>query len=444
MAAISPLIAQHRAYLQSLAGATDVAIAAVEHRPGAAVGRREAAIELDTLAWGVPFDPPANDNANAATAPACEIMASFGEIEAEYAAIRRGAGLIDSPHRGTLVVTGKDRIDFLNRMVTQELKGAGGFGPGQCREAFWLNRKGRIDADLLLIELGDCMFIDLDLANAAAATKSLGEFIFSEDVEVRDASDEVHHIGVHGRLAREAIAAAANVLDFDLASGAARSVTIDDVHVVIARRDLTGEVGYELIVHREAAARVWEFLLAADHVVSMNKRRVRPIGWHAFNIARVEAGEAQFNIDFGPTNLPHQVGELLPRRVSFIKGCYLGQEIVARMHSRGHSKPTLVGLRMNSDRLPIAGAQVFAKSDDAASPASGGGADAGGLGDPLGVVTSSTLSPMRGAEPIALAMLRPVPIGSVVLVNAEGEQAEATTCPLRFWPASDSAGEPAP
>ncbi len=355
----------------------------------------------------------------------CEIIATFGEVEAEYAAIRRGAGVFDSPHRGTLVITGKDRRDFLNRMVTQDLKG---FEAGQTREAFWLNRKGRIDADLFLIETGERMLVDLDLASAAGAAKTLGEFVFTEDVEVRDTSSEFHHMGVHGKLARQTIAASTNDDSFDLAVGATKTISIDSVPVVIARRDLTGEVGYELIVQREAASGVWEFLLAADHIIGGDKRRVRPIGWHAFNIARIEAGTPLFNIDFGPTNLPHETGSLLKQRVSFTKGCYLGQEVVARMESRGHSKANLVGLRLKQDRLPVGGAQVFARSQD------------GSMGEPIGAVTSSTLSPMLGAAPIAFGMIRGAHAEDCaqVLVNAEGEQVSAIVGPLKFWPAQGS------
>jgi folate-binding protein YgfZ len=404
------------------------------------VGQRPASADfsqIEFIPWGVPMDAsagPADADVNRDAEAACELIATFGEVEAEYAAIRRGAGLFDSPHRGTMRVGGRERGGFLNRMVTQELKGfAGEDAAGQTREAFWLNRRGRIDADLFLIEAGggarESMLIDVDVASAAAAAKSLGEFVFTEDVEVRNVSDEFHHIAVHGRLARDTLAAAANEDTFDLGPGAARTLTIDSVPVIIARHDQTGEVGYELIMPRESAAGVWEFLLAADHIVGGDKRRVRPIGWHAFNIARIEAGTPLFNIDFGPTNLPHETGELLRRRVSFTKGCYLGQEVVARMESRGHSKQTLVGLRLKRDLLPVSGSQVFALGEDGATTES------------IGAVTSSALSPMLGAQPIALAMIRNAQArhGATVMVNAEGEQTEAIIGPLRFWPPE---GEP--
>jgi folate-binding protein YgfZ len=424
MTAISPLMDLHRAYARSLADAPERLAAARSSRPGAASGRRSEG-ELELLPWGVPFESGARDRDGHLAAPVCEIIATLGEVEPEYAAIRRGAGAFDSPHRGTLVITGKDRRDFLNRMLTQELNG---FEANQTREAFWLNRKGRIDADLMLIETGPRMLIDLDLASAAGAAKTLAEFVFTEDVEIRDASSEFHHIGVHGRLARETLAAASNDYAFNLAPGSAKVMMIDGAEVVAARRDLTGEVGYELIMPRDKAAGVWEFLLATDHVVGGDKRRVRPIGWHAFNIARIEAGSPLFHIDFGPSNLPHETGTLLKQRVSFTKGCYLGQEVVARMESRGHSKATLVGLRLQRDLLPVSGSQVFARSDD------------GSMGEPIGAVTSSTLSPMLGSMPVAFAMIRAAQAreGAAVLVNAEGEQAAATTGPLKFWTASGS------
>ena len=173
---------------------------------------------------------------------------------------------------------------------------------------------------------------------------------------------------------------------------------------------------------RDRAAAIWEFLLATDHIVGQDKRRVRPIGWLAFNIARIEAGTPLFNIDFGPTNLPHESG-ILHDRVSFTKGCYLGQEIVARMESLGKPKQTLVGLKMQSDLLPVAGAQVFERGADDV------------MGQQIGIVTSSTLSPMLGAAPIAFAMLKTAcaAAGAAVLVNAEGEQVKATVESLRFW-----------
>ena len=115
-----------------------------------------------------------------------------------------------------------------------------------------------------------------------------------------------------------------------------------------------------------------------------------PVGWYVINMARVEQGAPIFMIDFDSNNLPHETN-LTQSRVSFTKGCYLGQEIVARMESLGQPKQRIMQLRMDSDDLPIAGTQLWK--------------DKTGAGTPIGVVTSSAISPLRGGVPAAIAMI---------------------------------------
>src|SRR5439155_17574914 len=119
--------------------------------------------------------------------------------------------------------------------------------------------------------------------------------------------------------------------------------------------------------------------------------RARRIGWHAYNIARIEAGWPIFNIDFGPDSLPHETG-VLEDRVSFKKGCYLGQEVVARMQSLGHPKQRLVGLKAKEwttsggeEGVPEEGTRVYAQAR---------GQEGGQPPEVVGAVTSSAASPM--------------------------------------------------
>ena len=359
--------------------------------------------------------------------PVGQIIASFGEVETEYAAIRRGAGLMDSVHRSTLMVTGTDRRDFLNRMLTQELKD---FKAGMVREAFWLNRKGRIDADLRLIEFGEFIIIDVDVCQIEQTMKTLTDFIIIEDVQIKHADDSFHRISIHGPEALAALSAATDTPDLKLDNHHAISLALDaNGELFVARDDQTGEIGLELLVPRDYVEKVWTTLLKTN-VTGAKKRRVRPIGWYAFNIARIEAGTPLFNIDFGPTNLPHESG-ILGDRVSFTKGCYLGQEIVARMESLGKPKRILVGLKLSDDRLPVAGAAVYEKDGDQ-------------TGDQIGVVTSSTLSPMLGMQSIAFAMLQTskTEAGSTVLVDFEGTQVSARIHKLRFLPEKSDSSKP--
>jgi folate-binding protein YgfZ len=403
----TPLRSRHEAYARELARREPAPAA----RPGAATGvRTTAGVDY------IPYRTAAGSDLPAAP-PLCELVGGFGEVEAEYAAIRKAAGLFDAPHRGTLHVTGIDRRDFLNRMVTQELRD---LVPGVARPAFWLNRRGRVEADLLLIETGDHIVIDLDIIDAAKTAGSLTEFIFSEDVDIRDVSAMHHHLAVHGRAAVSLVAGASGDTAFRLDDGCASKAILGGTEVVVARRDIAGEPGFEVIAPREHAAAVWDGLVQSAG--ADGRSRARPIGWYALNIARIEAGSPVFHIDFDTSSLPHETG-VLRDRVSFTKGCYIGQEIVARMENLGKPRQMLVGLRVNADLLPVAGAQVFARSEG------------GGLGDQIGVVTSSTLSPMLGAVPVAFALLRTAAAerGGSVLVNAEGDQAEAEIQPLRFW-----------
>ncbi|MCC7406605.1 MAG: aminomethyltransferase family protein, partial [Phycisphaeraceae bacterium] len=143
----------------------------------------------------------------------------------------------------------------------------------------------------------------------------------------------------------------------------------------------------------------------------------RGIGWMAYNTARIEAGSPLFHVDFGPDSLPHETA-ILSQAVSFTKGCYLGQEIVARMQSLGHPKRLLVGLRLPDDRLPIAGSQVLTAD-----------------GQVVGAVTSSTLSPLLGQTAIALAVVkwgRHEP-GTTLRVAAEGAIVDARVVPPGQW-----------
>ncbi|MHC5004244.1 MAG: CAF17-like 4Fe-4S cluster assembly/insertion protein YgfZ, partial [Planctomycetota bacterium] len=352
------------------------------------------------------------------TEPLCEVLATLGPVETEYASIRRAAGVLDSPHRATIEVRGADARDFLDRMLTAKLAD---MAVGDVRPAFWLNRQGRIEADLLLARLDDRFLADVDVAQAGSAVAALGDFVFTEDVEVVDRSDEVHQLAVHGRLALEVVAAAADHPGWTVDDRRAATLTIAGATVPVARCDAVGQCGLLLFCPVAAAPAVVEQLLAADAALGQGRRRVRPVGWLAWNIARIEAGTPVFNVDFGPTNLPHETG-VLDDRVSFAKGCYPGQEVVARLHNLGRPKQQLVGLRIDGDGLPVAGAQVFEQAE-------------GGMGDQVGVVTSSTLSPMLGAAPIAFAMVRAASAepGATVLVNAEGAQERATVAPLRFW-----------
>lgn len=370
---------------------------------------------------------PAESVAEAITAqpaPNIELVATFGELDLEYAALRKACVLLDQPHRGLIELTGPDRLDFLNRMLTQELKG---LAPGQFRRSFWLNRKGRIDADLRVIQLQDRTLLELDAHAVARTLQGLAAYIITEDVTVKDLTESTHRLALHGPTAELLLNQSTRSGTPDLRSAEdpgsspkpahAINLNIASVDCIVFRDDTSGEPGYEFIVPAADAARVYQHLLEtgtdpnqgtpealtdpATHTPG-SRITLRQAGWHAYNIARIEAGTPLYNIDFGPTSLPAETGVLLDR-VSFTKGCYLGQEIVARMHARGHPKQMLVALKLarqfnltdSTPRQPDSGAAVLRKEATESAP-----------GDPVGAVTSSTTSPMLGAAAICFAQVK--------------------------------------
>ena len=361
---------------------------------------------LETVPWGMVGEE---------SAPACEIVVDYGELEGEYAALRRGLAVFDRPDRTVIELRGDDAVDLLERLVTNKVPTRGG-----VVGAFILERTGRIAADLRIVVMNDRVLLDLDRTDVITVQTRLQGFIFAEDVEVRDLGESHHRIDCLGP---DAPASVEHLLGVPVPGGEAISVESGDGEVLAFALEegggsCCGEPGIGLLAPREAIEPLWERLISSP---APGRRPGRAIGWNAFNIARIEHGRPMFHLDFGPDALPHETG-LIPRRVDFRKGCYPGQEVVARMEARGggRGRRGVVGIRPEQDALPVAGAQVF----DAER----------GIENQVGVVTSSTVSPLRGAAPIAFATVRASHMdpGSAVLVNADGQTVPATVTDLEF------------
>lgn len=330
--------------------------------------------------------PPTGDE------PAVELVDTFGDPDAERLALRRGAALLDRPDRATIVVTGADRIDFLNRMLTQELKG---LRPFQSRRSFWLSRKGRIDADLRLIHLPDRSIVDVDVRAAGRTLRTLAGYIITEEAALSDETERFHRLSLHGPYGPAALRRITAHTDGapleDLAPGGVSMVTIAGASVVVDRCDTTGVPGLELLAPAEAVNAIYHQLLDASDGESATG--ARPIGFGAWNVARMEAGEASYYVDFGPESLPAESGAF-ETRVSLTKGCYLGQEIVARMHALGRPKQRLTALRFASQplALPRPGDLVYANNSAGE--------------DPVGVVTSAARLPSLSGAAVCFAQIR--------------------------------------
>jgi folate-binding protein YgfZ len=350
-----------------------------------------------------------------------EIVTTFGEPPAEYAALHKSAGLIDFPQRGFIELSGKDRLSFLNNIITNQTwdkQTKSPLEPGKGVYAFILNAKsGRIITDVQVINRPDRTLLEMDRRLVEPVRQLLDRYLFAEQVKLIDRSDELHEIALLGPQAANLLGECGAVVS-GMGLNDSMSAGVFDVDLIIRRDDPTGSPGFFLIIPTADVRKIWmELLSRFAHAEPGQKRALRPIGWAAFNSARIEAGRPLFGIDFDQTILPHETGPLLDRAVSFTKGCYPGQEIVARMHARKQVARKIVGLRMQDDALSIAGTKI---SDPA--------------GNEIGAVTSSTLSPVLSRAAIALAILkRPhFDVGTTVQVPAEGAIRNATVVALPF------------
>lgn len=330
-----------------------------------------------------------------------EIVSTFGEPPAEYAAVRKGCAMMDLPHRGLVELTGRDRLTFLNNLVSNQTfdkEKKTGLAAGQQVYAFLLNAKsGRIITDVTVIERGDRTWLEVEARLVDAVIAELNRYLFAEQVKIASLVGTHHQIALYG-------------------PGAGSVLTEYAADLPVWRDEfLAGSV---VVMPIAEARRVWmELLTRFGGGEDLGRRRLRPIGWAIFNAARIEAGRPLFGVDFDNTVLPHETGPLLDRAVSFTKGCYPGQEIVARMHARGGTARNIVGIRMEGDALPIAGAKIY----DAA-------------GNEVGGVTSSTISPVLSNAAIALGIVkRPhFNVGTSVTIPAEGEMRKANVVELPF------------
>jgi aminomethyltransferase len=351
-----------------------------------------------------------------------EIVSTFGEPPAEYAAVRKGCGMMDLPQRGLLELTGKDRLPFLNNLLSNQTyskETKSGLETGKGVYAFLLNAKsGRIVTDVNVIERGDRTFLELEVRLIDAVKQTLDRYLFAEQVKIGDRRGDLHEIVLHGPRAAEVLKSVGVDGIEALQSLDSLAATLFDVEVVIWRDDPAGVPGYHLIIPAADARKLWmEFLTRFGPTGGATKRQLRPVGWAAFNATRIEAGRPLFGIDVDDSILPHETGPLLNRAVCFTKGCYPGQEIVARMHARQQVARKIVGLRVEGGHLPVAGAKFY---DD--------------KGNEIGGVTSSTIAPVLSNAAITIGILkRPFfNVGTVVQVPAEGEMRNATVAEMPF------------
>ncbi len=272
---------------------------------------------------------------------------AMGKSALKLGALLQGAGVSPLRDMGWIRVTGEDRVRWLNGMVTNAVQS---LKPGEGAYNFLLNVQGRIQGDGVIFAEEDALWIETDAAQVAGLMTMLDRFIIMDDVELADGSRERAGLLVAGPQA-------ASLLEkIGFATGAPeppsmRTVGWNGVDVSVMRAYGPLVARFELWMSAEggAAAKVSEALLSAGAVAC----EAESLEW-----LRMLEGTPRYGADIRDRELPQETGQT--RALHFAKGCYLGQEIVERIRSRGNVHRTFGGFRLEGE-MPAAGAVLEAE-----------------------------------------------------------------------------------
>lgn len=282
-----------------------------------------------------------------------EVVDSYGDAAAEHDALRTTAGVIDLSFRNRLCVTGTDRARFLNGQVTNNVKD---LVPGKGCYAALVNAKGRLESDLNVHCLRDELLLDFEPGLAVRVRERLERYLVADDVEVVDVTPHYGLLAVLGPKSAEVIDWLGLGLGLPATPLSSASADLPDVGELVAVNHPRGAAaGFDLFVPASALAALAEKLIAAAKDAGG-----RPCGWQALEMVRIEAGMPRFGVDMDGTNLAPEAG-IESRAISYTKGCYIGQEIINRLHTFAQVSKSLLALRLDDDlkSLPIRGDKLL-------------------------------------------------------------------------------------
>ncbi|MGA2749451.1 MAG: glycine cleavage T C-terminal barrel domain-containing protein [Verrucomicrobiota bacterium] len=277
-----------------------------------------------------------------------QAVATYGDWQAEHAALHAAAGVLDLSFRSRLCLLGADALRFLNGQVTNNVKD---LNIGQGCYAALLSAKGKLQSDLNIYRLQNELLLDFEPGFSSAVTQRLEEFVIADDVQIVDAAP---HYGLWSVQGPKAAALLASVLPRTSLPQKPMAVSIvPDAafgEIYIANHPRLGTHGFDLFVP----------LPAMNAFAALWAPAAAPLcGWQALETARVEAAIPRFGADMDETNLASEA--LDTRAISYSKGCYIGQEVIARVRTYGQVAKTLRQLRLPADlqELPPSGAKLF-------------------------------------------------------------------------------------
>ena len=306
------------------------------------------------------------------------VVLTYSSAAAEYDALRRRAIVVNRSQRARMRFSGEKAGDVLTGLVTNDITA---LLPGQGQYAAALTAKGKVVADLRILRLEDSYLTDVSPRVRDAWFGVVRKYVNPRLAKYTDESAAVFSLGVFGVQARYVVEQMTGI------GHSALGILMPYSHVTVAKDGATITVmrspdleveGYDLFVPADRFQATWDAAVSA---------RATPAGLAAWEIARVEAGRPEWGIDMDEATIPQEANLEELGAISYTKGCYTGQEVVARVHFRGHVNRVLRGLRASGTTAPPTRAALF-----------------DGTGKSVGDVRSSVSSPRMGG--IALGMVR--------------------------------------
>jgi tRNA-modifying protein YgfZ len=309
------------------------------------------------------------------------------ELDAQFRQLREECGLLDRSERGKLIVSGGEAAEYLQGQLTNDVEA---LSPGDGQYAALLDRKGHMQADMRVLRTStEEIWIDTEPEALAAAQRHLGMYKIGRDVAIADLTGERAILSLIGPRSVEIAATAA------LPEYASETVSVAGVDCLAVGT----AAGIDLIAKSGEATRLREALIGAGAI---------EVGAEAAEIVRIEAGAPRFGAEMSAETMPAEAG-IVERAVSFTKGCYIGQEPVARLHYKGRPNRHLRGLELSSPAAPGASLHLGEKE--------------------VGRIGSACVSPARG--PIALAIVRrEAELGAELVVGEDGVTAHVVDLPF--------------
>ncbi len=296
-----------------------------------------------------------------------------GEVGSEFQALVSAAGVYDLSSRAKVSLTGSDRTRWLNGMVTNNVRD---LAPGHGVYAVLLNPQGHILGDLYAYHRGESLLVDTDASQVDKIVAVFDKYIIMDDVEVANVTDQLTAIGIAGPTSRELLQAAGFDVP-ELKPLQFVETTCHQISLTAVRGDNPRVESFELWLAPGDREKVYEMLVEAG---------AKAVGTPALDLLRIAAGIPRYGVDIRERDLPQETGQ--ERALNFSKGCYVGQEIVERIRSRGQVRRTFAGFEVHGE-LPAPRSKIQVDGRD------------------VGEITSAASLPLAGGERrVALGYIR--------------------------------------